>query len=156
MKSILSSDQDYKLWVLLYQTRDALLKARKQELKRYGISPMRTAVLFVIQAIGNKATPAEISRWLFREPNSVSEILSRMEKAGLVRKVRDLGRNNSVRVAITEKGQQALYQATKTESIHRIVSSLSEEERQQLRSLLKTLRNEALNELKLSVKAPFP
>ena len=89
--------------MLLNQATDATLRARQKELDRYGISAAQAAVLFIIQAIGEKATPAEITRWLFREPHSVSGMLSRMEKQGLVRKVKDLDGKNLVRIAMTEK-----------------------------------------------------
>jgi DNA-binding MarR family transcriptional regulator len=155
MKNYSATDQDYNLWILLAQTRDAILKARQKELDQYGISTSQAAVLFVIQAIGDRATPAEISRWLFREPHSVSTLLSRMEKQGLVRKVKDLDRKNLVRVVITEKGREAYYQSTKRESIRGIMSSLSEEERQQLTSSLRKLRDEALKRA-VSLKPPVP
>ena len=66
-----------------------------------------------------------------------------MEKQGLVRKVKDLDRKNLVRVVLTEKGREAYYHSTKRESIHQIMSFLSEEERQQLRHCLQTLRDKA-------------
>lgn len=136
MNNISSEEQDFDLWLLLARTRDIILKARQKELRQYNISTRRTAVLFAIQAIGDKATPAEISRWLFREPNSVSEILNRMEVEGLVRKVKDLDRKNMIRVVMTEKGWETYYKSTNRESIRQIMSSLSEEERQQLRLFL--------------------
>ena len=147
-------DLYYNLWVLLAQTKDAVLRARQKELHRYGISATQSAALFAIQAIGDKATPAEISRWLFREPHSVSELLSRMEKEGLVRKTKDLDRKNQVRVELTEKGYEAYDQSMKQESIHKIMSSLSEEAREQLRSCLQTLRDEALKELGVEPQMP--
>ena len=156
MKKISSVDQDYNLWVLLQQVGHAAFKVRQKELNQHGISNIQAMVLFVIQAIGNKATPAEISRWVFREPHSISELLNRMKKEGLVRKVKDLERKNLVRVVITEKGQQVYRQSTKIESIRRVISSLSEEERQQLRSCLETLRDRALKELGVDRKPPFP
>ena len=142
MKS--STDQDYRLWVLLNQVRDAVLKARQKELDQYNISASQAAVLLVIEAIGPKATPAEISRRVFRKPHSVSGILSRMEKKGLVRRLKDLDRKNLTRVVFTEKGREAYYQSTKRESIRQIMSSLPEEERKQLTSSLETLRDKAL------------
>ena len=156
MKNYSFVDQDYELWVLLHQPRDAVFKAREKELSPYGISTMQAAVLFIILAIGNEATPTEISRWLFREPHSVSNRLSRMEKEGLVTKVKDLHRKSLVRVALTEKGRQAYYQSAKRESIHQTMSSLSEEERQQLRSYLVKLRDQALKQLIRDLKPPFP
>jgi DNA-binding MarR family transcriptional regulator len=79
-----------------------------------------------------------------------------MEKEGLVRKTKDLERKNLIRVSLTEKGQQAYYQSSRLESVHRIMSSLSEEERQQLSSCLETLRDRALKELGMEQRPPFP
>ena len=151
-----SVDEEYSLWVLLSQAADATLRARQKELDRYGISTVEAAVLFTIQAIGDRATPAEISRWLLRESHTVSELLSRMEKEGLVSKTKDLDRKNMVRVAITEKGQQAYDQSTRWNSIRKLMSSLSEGERKQLKSYLERVRDRALKELRVEHKPPFP
>jgi DNA-binding MarR family transcriptional regulator len=156
MKDFLCLDEDFKLWGLLGQTADVALRARWKELNRYGISPIEAGVLWVIQAIGEKATPAEITRWLLREPHTVSELLSRMEKEGLVTKTKDLERKNLVRVSITEKGRQAYKQSTKRKSIHKLLSVLSEEERQQMMASLEKLRKRALKELRVEHKPRFP
>jgi len=156
MINYLSADKDYALWVLLSQAKDMVFRARQKELRQYGISPEEAAVLFIVQTLGNKATPGEISRWLLRKLHTVSGILSRMQKKQLVRKLTDLDKKNVVKVSLTEKGEQAHYQATKIESIHHIMSSLSEEERQQLSSCLKALRDRALKELGMDTKPPFP
>ena len=144
---LITNDKDYDLWLLLGHTRDAIHKARQKELNKYDIFARQSAVLLSIQIIGDKATPAEISRLLLREPHGISEFLARMEKAGLVRKVKDLKRKNQVRVVVTKKGHDAYRQASKRESIHRIMSVLSEEEQQKLTSYLKKLLSGALKEL---------
>jgi len=73
-----------------------------------------------------------------------------------VRKTKDLHKKNLVRVSLTGKGEQAYNQSTKIESIHKIMSSLSEEEHQRLDLYLKTLRDRALKELGIDHKPPFP
>ena len=151
-----TEDKDYELWVLLAQAREAMYKARQEELRRYNLSPRQSAVLFIIRAIGDKVTPAEISRWLLRESHSVSEIINRMEKKGLLKKVRDLDRKNLVRIELTEKGSEAYNQAIKRDSIHTIVSALSDEERRQFSSTLKTIRDKALKETGKELRTPFP
>lgn len=157
MEDISSADQDYKLGVLLHQARDAVFKARDKELRQHGISsPIQAAVLFIVRAIGGEATPAKISRWLLREPHSVSAILNRMEKEGLVRKTKDLEKKNLIRVTLTEKGQKAYDQSRESKCIKRILSSLSKEQQEQLLLLLWTLRNKALEELGMEGKIPFP
>ena len=156
MENPLSMHRDYNRWILLAQTRDAIFKARWKELSRYDISARQAAVLVAIQAVGDKATPAEISRWVFRKAHSISELLSRIEKAGLVRKVKDLDRKNQVRVVLTEKGRETYHhQSTNTVSIRKIMSLLSEEDRQQLRSCLQVLRDKAVKELGIKYETPF-
>jgi DNA-binding MarR family transcriptional regulator len=148
--------EDYMILGALSQARHAVLRARERELNKYGISARKAVVLFTIQAIGRGATPAEIARWVFRQSHGISALLSRMEKEGLVKRVKDLGRKNLVRIAITEKGQQAYRESANRESLHRIMSSLSEEERQQLKSSLLKLRDTALEELRIDTKPPYP
>ena len=147
MKKYLPREDCIELWVLLAQTREAMYKARKKELSRYSISPRQVAVLATIKAIGDKATPAEISRRLVRESHSVGGILDRMEKQGLIRRDKDLERRNLVRVSITEKGQQVYSQVANKESICKIVSALSPRQRQQLMSCLEILQSTALREI---------
>ena len=146
MKANLSADLSF-LWVMLHQARDAIFKVREKELKKYNISTTKAAVLFNIQAIGYEATASEIARHLLRESHSISTILSRMEKQGLVKKVKDLDRKNMVRVYLTDKGKKVYIEAAKRESICEIMSCLSDEERRQLISSLNKLRNEALTHL---------
>jgi len=154
MSNHLSADEDFSLWWLLHQTRDVLFRVRETELSQYDVTAMQTAVLFVVDAIGGEATPNEISRWLLREPHTVSVLLARMEKAGLVNKAKDPGKKGTITVTLTEKGRQAFSQSLKRESIRKIMSCLSDEEREQLRSSLEKLRDSGLN---LMVrKMPFP
>ncbi|MFC1951425.1 MarR family winged helix-turn-helix transcriptional regulator [Chloroflexota bacterium] len=150
-------DQVYILWVLLAQTRHAIAKARKKALRKYNMSTTQAGTLFVIHAIGDKATPAKISRWLFREPHSVSELLGRMEKKGLVKKVKDLDKKNQVRIMLTEKGRETYHhQSINPEPLNRIMSSLSDEERRQLRSYLLILWDNTMKELGMEQEMPFP
>ena len=147
MEKISNDDQDFNLWVLLTRAREAMGKARKKELFPYGVSHREAAVLYVVQSIGGKATPAEIARWQAREPHLVSALLSKMVNKGLVRKVKDLSKKNRVRVELTDKGLEVYYKSLKRESVHKIMSVLSEEERRQLTSCLEKIRNKALEQL---------
>ena len=135
-----SLDRDYLLWTLLFLTKDVVLRARNKELSQCDISSEQGAVLFIIQSLGDKTTLAEISRWLSRQRHSIAGLLRRMEKKGLVRMTKDLDRKNMIRVTLTEKGKHIYYQIIKLGSIHRIMSSLTEEQYQQLRSGLETIK----------------
>jgi len=154
MKKALA-DGSYELWILLAQTRDLMYKARRQELTKHNISPRQSAALFIVQSLGEEATPVEIARHLVREHHSVTELLSRMEKDGLLRKVKDLDKKGRVKIVLTEKGQQTYHESLKRDSIREIMSCLSEEERHQLQSALRKIRNKALK-IVLLKELPFP
>ena len=149
-------DKDYELWVLFHQTCDAMARAREAELRESGISRIKAAALFVIKTLKVPATPAEISRWLFREPHTVSGLLDRMQKQGLVRKVKDLERKNLVRVVITEKGEEVYQQSREMKVIRKILSCLSTKERDNVKPCLEALRNKALEEVRVGHRLPFP
>ena len=156
MEKPVHSDEDYKLWVLFLRVRDMAFKARQRELTRHNISPRQSAILFAIKDAGRNATPGEIARRSFREPHSVSEILSRMEKDGLVEKNKVQGGGNRVIVTLTKKGQNAFRLSSKRDSIHRMISALSKEERRQLKGCLMTLWDSALKELESKPETFFP
>ena len=156
METNASTDRDCELWMLLQQACDSTRRARGNELREFGISMMQAAVLFIVKSIEGPATPAEISRWLFREPHTVSGLLERMEKQGLVRRVKDLERKNMIRVEITEKGEEAYQGSRELKVIRTILSSLSPEERDTIRPYLEALRNTALRELGVKHRLPFP
>jgi DNA-binding MarR family transcriptional regulator len=156
MQTNVATDPDYELWYLFHQTSDAMGRARENELRQIGISRMQRAVLFIVKAVKVPATPAEISRWLFREPHTVSGLLNRMEKQGLVRKVKDLERKNLIRVVITEKGEEAYNRSRETKVVHKILSCLSPKKKDNLRAYLKRLRNEALAQTGVRHQLPFP
>jgi len=148
-------DETYKLSWLIFRAHTLLYRARETELLPYDIKPRQAAVLTVAKAIGEKATPAEVSRWLLREPHTVSGILDRMEKRGLIKRLKDLEKKNMIRIAFTEKGEEA-YRAVRRRGVyHKIIEVLSEEEREQLSVLLNKIQEKALKVSGLK-KPPFP
>ena len=154
-----SADRDYELWVLLHQARDAVFRVRENELASVGLTAMQAAVLFIIKSIEGPAVPAEIARWIFREHHTVSGLLNRMEKEGLVKKTKGRPQRNMITVEITEKGEQAYTRSRELKSVHRIMSGLSAGDKTSLRRCLQTTRNRALiafNESKKTDAFPFP
>ena len=156
METNIAIDPNYELWVLLQQACSAMSRARENELREFGISRMQAAVLFRVKITNGPVTPAEISRWLFREPHTVSGLLDRMEKQGLIRKVRDMKRKNQIRVVITDKGEGLWQRSSEMKVVHSIMSSLSPKQRDALRPYLETLRSKALKELGVKQPLPFP
>lgn len=145
-------DDDYQIISLLLLTRDVVKRLRSLELSQYGILPQQSSVMFTIQLSGGEARPSELARRLFRQYHTIAGILYRMEKEGLITKVKQRTKNKSAKVRLTKKGLQALQHSTKRESLHQLMSPLSEEERQQIKVCLGKIRDEALKMLALSNK----
>lgn len=154
-KNRTSLDKDYGLWVLLNQARDSVHKAREKELAQYGISSSQAAVMFISKMIDSEVTPSEISRWLLKEPHTVSAIISRMERQGLVKKVKGKGKNNSVNISLTKMGEEAYINSEKIQSIKDIISKLNADEIERLSSLLARLRDIAIDYTS-RFRVPFP
>ena len=151
------NDSNHRLCTLIWQTRDALFKARQKELRQFGVTISEASVLFFVSTIGPNVTPMKISQWLFREPQSVSELINRMRKKGLVLKTKDLKKKNMVRISLTEKGKEIYRHTIKTRFVIKdILNCLSDEEKKQLWGLLDKVRNCAVEDLNLKHKLPYP
>jgi len=138
-------DPHWNLYALVYWTHRALFEARRDEVMIFGITAMECALLTVVQGLGGSATPAEISRWMMRRRPTISGLLDRMERNGLVRRTEYPGNKKLKKVVMTEKGEDALRRAWRHDIMHDIMSSLSEEEFRELWSLLEKLRQAAIS-----------
>lgn len=147
---------NHSVLMLLTQASDAMFKAREKELQRNDITAQEATALFILRRIGDEATPAKVSRSMVQEQHSVWALLDRMEKRGLVNKTRNLPFKNLVRVTITDKGRGALVDSSSMKSVDDIFSALSNDERRQLSTYLRKLRDRALQELRVESPIPFP
>ena len=147
-------DKYYSLWLLLSQTRSAIFKVRHKKVGQY-LHPNQAAALVAIWALDGQITPAALSRRLFLEPHTVSELINRMQLKGLVTKKKDRERGNVVRVNITEKGREVCRKAIGQELIHKFLAKLSAVQREQLRQSLTILYQAALEELGMEGEAPL-
>lgn len=142
-----SSDPDYSIWLSFRRAHEAIHKVRKIELRPYKLSTVETAVLVTVYRANNKTTPAEISRQLLKDAHSISQLLVRMEKRGLLKRVKGIPRKNMIKVVLTRKGQEAYYHGEKGKSINKIMSALSEDEKKQMVVCLDKLREKAMEVL---------
>ncbi len=156
MKAKASVGRENELWTLLNQAQHAATRASETELRQLGVPQMHAEVLMIVKAEDRPVTPAEISRSLFREPHTISGLLTRMERQGLVKRVRDLQRKNMVRIAITDKGERAYRKLAEVSAIHAIMSSLSSREQEGLKDTLMKLRRKSLEELRMRQPLPYP
>ena len=139
-------EEFFYLWVLSAQTSDALARARERDYARFDITNERRAVLFIIENNGGRVAPVQIARELFRELHSVTELLKRMEKAGLIARHKGTGRSK-VEVTLTDAGRDVLARSQDSETEKRIFSTLTRKERERLGYFLLKLRARVLEDL---------
>ena len=91
----------------------------------------------------------DIAHWLERSANSMSMIVDRMVKAGLVRRARDRKDRRAVFVHMTDKGKAAVEPAIPAgwEFIHKVVSRLSYDDQHALADMLETVKCELVGYL---------
>ena len=133
-----------RLWYVSHRTRALLKMCEDQIYSEYNLTTEQYAVLAAIKHIGGSARPTDIARWLGRSTNSISMIVDRMVKAGLVRRVRDKSDRRVVNVSITSKGENALKPAILAgwEFIQKITSPLAYEDKHTFIRLHDMLRDE--------------
>jgi DNA-binding MarR family transcriptional regulator len=138
-----------RLWRQVYQTYTLLKKCEDQIFKEQGLTTEQYGILVSIGYLGEPTRVTDIARWLERSTNSISMIIDRMVKVGLVRRVRSKSDRRVVHLAMTSKGENALKPATlaSLEVIRKIMSPLSHEDRLALLSLLGTIKYEILEYL---------
>jgi DNA-binding MarR family transcriptional regulator len=141
----------HSLLAMLRQTHDVILKLRQRELRKHDLTPEQASALMVIHTLGSRATTAEISRRLFRESNSITVLLRRMEKRGLISKRPDTRRKNVIRISLTRKGTGSYHDALEIDDFNHVVGKMKAEDRGKLLSLLEVLRNSALEDMRIDI-----
>jgi len=155
MESLSPDDQDYALWLVLIEATRYIFKAIELDMNQYGITPEQGEVLLITKAFNSQLTPTGISRLTCREIHSVGGLVNRMAEKGLVRRAKDLEKKNLVRVVLTNKGRQVYENSKERQSIHSIMSILSEGDRQQLISCMSRLKGTAIDEVLRHYRPPF-
>jgi DNA-binding MarR family transcriptional regulator len=135
-----------KLWRQLYQTYALLKQCEDRVIEEHGLTTEQFAVLGAIDYFARPMNITDLARWLERSTNSVTMLVDRMVKAGLVRRVRSKRDRRVVSVTFTSKGKDAVKPATQAsfEVIRKILLQLPYEDRNNLLRLLGTTKYEIL------------
>ena len=133
-------------WSLLHRVRDVFMRCEDERFNPYGITSEQYGVLVTVKYMGGSGRPVDIARWMGRAPNSISMLIDRMVKAGLVKRTRDRKDRRAVNVTMTNKAEDALGPATRDglEFIHNVMSPLLDEELNTLVQLLEIVRHRAV------------
>jgi len=133
-------------WSLLHRVRDVFMRCEDERFNPYGITSEQYGVLVTVKYMGGSGRPVDIARWMGRAPNSISMLIDRMVKAGLVKRTRDRKDRRAVNVTMTSKAESALGPATRDglEFIRNVMSPLLDEELSTLVHLLEIVRHTAV------------
>jgi len=137
------------LWRMVYQTYTRFKNCFDQILKEQGLSMEQYLVLVTIKYHDVPVTITDIARWTERTTNSVSMLVDRMVKAGLLRRVRDKSDRRVVNVFITSKAESALKPANIAtwEFMQQGMSPLSYKDKRTFASLFKMINYKLLEYL---------
>ena len=138
-----------RLWLLLHRVRDVVVRCEDSVFSEYGITYEQFTVLGQVKGRGGSPRMIDLAQALECAPNSISNIVDRMVKAGLVRRTRGKKDRRVVHVSLTGKGEDAIKLAAPAgwEFIQKILSPISYKDKYALVSLLETLKCDSLGYL---------
>ncbi len=139
--------------VLYDATVRDILRVREIELHQYGLTHVQARVFYLLLKMKEPVKISDISVMLSRKPHSTSELISRMEKNGLVKKTRVPPGRTTI-VSITEKGRD-IWGNLPRKSLEMVFSALNDEERQQIDEYMGRLRGQARDLLGMDHVPPF-
>ena len=144
------NDNALKTWVRLRQASEAVEKVLSSDLDRQGSTLAQLDILAAVDASQKPLTPGHLADYLFREQHSVSAQLSRMWRAGQVKKTRQKDDQRVVKISSTPKGKERLAQTKQAgmgQAREIVAAALSEQELAQFDRLAKKVRDKALEKL---------
>ncbi len=144
---------DYDLWCLLLHAWFAVHRIRQIELAQFGLTVEQSGILDAARRRGGWVTSKELEDLSLRKHNSISDLISRMTKRGLIGKEKRPGEKRH-RIFITQNGEN-LFSKSGVVSLNTILSFLSPEEKRQLASSLRSLNSEAHDLMGASFEPPF-
>jgi len=139
-------NQHFRVARMIYQTYTRFENCLDGILRVHGLTMERYLVLLAIKNHDTPARIVDIARWGERRTNSVSTIVDRMVKAGLLKRVRDKIDRRVVHVYITSKGEDALKPANSAAVLffQQIMSPLSLDEGRTFEKLFRIINYKLL------------
>jgi DNA-binding MarR family transcriptional regulator len=133
-----STDVD-QLWLLIGKVHHKRMLVRQRELGLHNITTRELRLLSIIHELDSKATISAIAGKVERTVSVIDHQTIRMEKYGLLKRIRDNPKTRLLRLELTEKGLDLIKINRKAKAMEGIMSVLDVKERCQLRSLLNKL-----------------
>jgi DNA-binding MarR family transcriptional regulator len=144
---------DLQVWYLLYIAWYALSRLRNKELSRYNLTVEQGAILDILRLNNGWATAKDVETITMRKHNSISVLINRMVKNGLLYKEKAPD-EKSHRIIQTEKSKD-LYSSIRVDSIVRGFSTLSPEDKENLSRVLHIIHKKARDLIGVYYVPPF-
>jgi DNA-binding MarR family transcriptional regulator len=134
------------LWRTLYQVYTRFKNGMDQVLSEQELTMEQYLILVTIKYHDAPIRITDVARWLERSTNSVTMIVDRMVKAGLLRRVRGRSDRRTVNVFLTSKAENALKPANPAawEFMQQGMSPLSYKDKRAFASLFKMINHKLL------------
>jgi len=129
---------------IIHLTHDTIRRREDELFGQHGLTTEQYSILAAIKHLDEPVRITDIAHRVTRSTNSISMIVDRMVKAGLVKRTRDRKDRRTVFVTMTSKAETLFEPATLAgqEFIQKILSKVSHEDTQTLTRLFETLQNE--------------
>lgn len=151
-----TSDPSVNSYMLVHQAWLAISKLAENRLSKVGLTAETMTILWAIRDNSGKLNPAELARLTHRDKQTISGLLNRMERIGLVSRARKRKGQPTTKIEITVKGQQTcdsgipIFKSVLEDTF----STFSLEQHQQLHKLIRALRKNVLEQLHHQIGVP--
>jgi DNA-binding MarR family transcriptional regulator len=150
----MASNSDFALWRIMDHTRFMIARSREMELASCSLTPEQSHVLDILHESGGSTTINRLVEVTQRQHHSISTLIDRMTRQGLVTRRKSPSDKRKYDVAITEKGEELVNEMPRG-SVDSIFESLSADEKVRLRSYLMRLMKGAYAVLGKEMAGPF-
>jgi len=149
MKNYGSEELSVMLGRLVYLTYTRFKNGMDQTLREQGLTMEQYLVLVNIRYNDAPMRITDLANWLERSTNSMSMLVDRMVKTGLLRRVRDKRDRRVVNVFLTSKAEATIEQASPAawEFMQLTMSDLSYEDKLTFANLFKMVNSKLLGYL---------
>ncbi|AXF57291.1 MarR family winged helix-turn-helix transcriptional regulator [Salicibibacter kimchii] len=131
-------DLSLKLLVVLMKAEHAVASATQADMKRYGLTPSEFAVLELLYHKGDQPIQ-QLGKRILLTSGSITYVVDKLEKKGLLERVRCTEDRRVVYASINEEGKSFMARVfpQHRESVHNMFEQLSYEEKETMIELLK-------------------
>jgi MarR family multiple antibiotic resistance transcriptional regulator len=134
---------------LLNQAYSVSYRLSEHRLRPAGVSPVQFRALSLVRLLPQPVTPSILALHLALDSRTVSDLVSRLEQSGWVRRVRDLPDRRAVRLELTDEGDTVLRAAWRPaiDTSEEVWSAIALEELPPVLRVLRRVRDASLEKL---------